>query len=61
MKEVSGFTGNIVFDPSRPEGARQKLLNNKTMIQLGWKPQVDIQKGIEQTFTWYAKERELKK
>ncbi|MDP8265795.1 MAG: GDP-L-fucose synthase [Candidatus Aceula meridiana] len=61
IKEVSGFNGNVVFDPSHPDGAMRKLLDNEPITKLGWVPQVDIQKGIQEAFNCYQQKMEFKK
>ena len=44
-----GFKGKIVFDASRPDGAMRKLLDNRRIIQLGWKAKVGLEEGIRKT------------
>jgi len=61
IKEVSGFNGNVVFDSSHPDGAMRKLLDNESITKLGWSPQVDIQKGIQETYKRYEQKMEFKK
>ena len=47
---IAGFRGRIVFDPSKPDGTMQKLLDNSRLIQLGWKPRVSLDEGIQKTW-----------
>jgi GDP-L-fucose synthase len=53
IKDVSGFKGKIVFDKTRPDGALSKLLDNRRLSKLGWKPKVGLEEGIEKTYKWY--------
>jgi len=54
IAEITGFEGTIVYDKSKPDGAMQKLLDNRRMTQLGWKPKVSLKEGIKKTCQWYA-------
>ena len=46
VREVVGFEGRIVWDPTKPDGMSRKLLDSSRLLALGWRPQVDLQKGI---------------
>ena len=41
-----GFKGRIVFDSSKPDGAKQKLLDSSRINQIGWSSEVDLSSGI---------------
>lgn len=53
IKEIVGFTGEIVFDATQPEGTPRKLLDSSKINALGWQPKVTLRAGIEQTLQWY--------
>ena len=57
IKEVSGYTGKIKFDTSKPDGAMRKLMDNTRMRKLGWKPKIDLEEGIEKTYRWYISQK----
>jgi GDP-L-fucose synthase len=46
VAEVVGYTGKIVFDRSRPDGAPQKLLDVTKLTALGWKATTPIKEGL---------------
>jgi len=50
---VIGFKGEIHFDPSKPDGAPRKLMDSNRINQLGWKPQIDLEKGLLITYQAY--------
>lgn len=50
---VVGFSGQIVFDPSKPDGTPRKLTNVSRLHNLGWDAKVDLQSGIASTYRWY--------
>ncbi len=43
----------IIHDHTQPEGVRTRALDNKKAKKLGWKPEVDLQKGLEATIHWH--------
>ena len=59
IKEIVGFSGNLVFDASKPDGTPRKLLDVSKINNLGWKYKVDLKNGIEKTLEW-AKENDFK-
>lgn len=54
IKEVSGFSGKVVFDADKPDGTIRKLLDHSKIQQLGWQAKVDLKEGIEKTYRWYV-------
>lgn len=49
-----GFTGELAWDTSKPDGTPRKLLDVSRLHKLGWEPQVDLAAGIASTYSWYA-------
>ena len=43
----------LTFNPNYPDGTMRKILDNSHMRRLGWKPRIDIYKGLRQTINWY--------
>lgn len=58
MKDVTGFSGAIRFDPTKPDGTPRKLLDSGRMRALGWSPSVKLEDGLRQTYAWYCKNYE---
>ena len=48
-----GFTGEIAWDPSKPDGTPRKLLSISRLASLGWKPKIDLEDGIRSTYEWW--------
>jgi GDP-L-fucose synthase len=46
VADVIGYGGRLVFDPSRPDGAPQKLLNVSELTRLGWRAKTPLREGI---------------
>lgn len=49
----AGFTGQIVWDTSMPDGMPRKLLDISKISALGFKPRIPLERGIEQTIDEY--------
>ena len=46
IARVVGFEGNHVYDPSKPNGTPRKLMDSSRLFATGWKPSIDLEKGI---------------
>ena len=49
ISEVVGFEGKIIWDSSKPDGTPRKFLDSSRIRSFGWKPEISLQKGLEQT------------
>lgn len=54
LKRITGFTGQLEFDPSKPDGMERKWLDVTKMEQLGWRAKTPLEAGIRQTYSWFA-------
>jgi GDP-L-fucose synthase len=52
VARVVGIQIEIVFDRSKPDGTPRKLLDCTRLQALGWKPQISLKDGIQQTYQW---------
>jgi len=53
IKKITGFTGEIVWDASKPDGTPRKLLDVSRLHNLGWKHQINLPNGILSTYEFY--------
>jgi len=58
VQSVVGYSGRIVFDPSKPDGTPVKQLDVSRLRDLGWKAQVSLAEGLQRTYSWYCKEKQ---
>ena len=54
VKEVTGFQGALLFDPTKPDGTPRKLQDVSRMKDLGWEATVPLKEGIRRTYDWYV-------
>jgi GDP-L-fucose synthase len=53
VQRTVGFSGNLVFDTTKPDGTPRKLLNISRLTALGWRAQIGLDDGIESTYAWF--------
>jgi GDP-L-fucose synthase len=58
VKKVTGFRGEIVLDPSRPDGTPRKLTDISRIRAEGWEPKIDLETGIRGTYEWFCEKYE---
>ncbi len=54
VARVTGFSGRIETDPSRPDGTPRKLLDVSRLSGLGWQSRIGLSEGLEQTYRWFV-------
>lgn len=56
VRDVVGYEGDIVWDSSKPDGSPKKMMDSSKILDLGWKPEVDLKSGIRKAYEWYLSE-----
>lgn len=51
--DAVGFTGEVCFDASKPDGTMRKLISVDKLHRLGWSHKVEIADGVKKLFEWY--------
>ena len=55
IKEIMNFSGEIIFDSSKPDGNPRKLLDSSLINSYGWESKVDLEEGLKITYKWFLK------
>ena len=55
IAKVVGFTGDIIFDTSKPDGPPRKLLDISLIKAMDWNPRIDLHEGLKSTYAWFIK------
>ncbi len=50
IRKIIRYKGNFKFDISKPDGTPKKLLDISKINELGWKPKISLDEGIEKTY-----------
>ena len=53
VAKVTGFTGRISTDPTKPDGAMRKLMDVGRLSQMGWSASIELEQGLTNTYEWY--------
>lgn len=54
IKDVVGFEGEIIWDDSKPDGTPRKLMDVTKLEQLGFKPKIQLEEGIQSTYEEFS-------
>ncbi|MDH4229804.1 MAG: GDP-L-fucose synthase [Nitrospirota bacterium] len=58
VQKITGFSGDIVWDASKPDGTPRKLLDTSKLTALGWTPRIGLEDGVRQSAADFHAERE---
>jgi GDP-L-fucose synthase len=53
IAKVIGYSGEIRWDTSKPNGTPRKVLNIEKIKYFGWEPNIDLYSGITKTYEWF--------
>lgn len=54
IAKVTGFTGTLSFDTSKPDGAPRKLMDVSRLKALGWQATISLEDGLNDAYAWYV-------
>lgn len=54
VAQVVGYQGSLAFDDKKPDGTPRKRLDVSRLSQLGWRPGISLQEGLQQTYGAYV-------
>ncbi|MEP7241163.1 MAG: GDP-L-fucose synthase [Devosia sp.] len=50
---VVGYGGDLIHDRTKPDGAPRKLLSSARLNAMNWRPRVQLEQGISETYQWF--------
>ena len=53
VARVTGFSGSIRFDATRPDGTPRKLMDVSRLAQMGWRASIPLRRGVAETYAWF--------
>jgi len=57
ISKAVGFSGEMIWDSSKPDGTMRKVLDSSKIANLGWKPLISLDQGIASTVEWYLQNK----
>jgi GDP-L-fucose synthase len=61
VADVTGYTGIIKFDQSKPDGSLRKWLSSERLNRLGWKPEHELEEGLSRAYLDFCSQQDLMK
>ncbi len=58
IQAVVGFTGDIIWDSTKPNGTLRKLMDVRKVKALGWEPNVNLKDGLIDTYQWFIEHKD---
>ncbi len=58
LAKVTGFTGRLVFDTSKPDGTPRKLMDVSRLKGLGWMATIALEDGLRDAYRWFLDHQE---
>lgn len=55
VANVTGFSGKISTDPTKPDGTMRKLMDVSRLANMGWTACIELERGLSDTYQWYLK------
>lgn len=53
VAKIVGYAGEIKTDPTKPDGTPRKLLDSSRLLEMGWKPEITMETGLQDLYQWY--------
>lgn len=53
VASVTGFSGRILTDPTKPDGTMRKLMDVSRLAQMGWRARIELADGVAETYRWF--------
>jgi len=54
IKRLTGFSGEISFDPSKPDGTMRKTINTGLLKKLGYRHKFNLADGLAEAYAYYT-------
>jgi GDP-L-fucose synthase len=61
IKEVVGYSGELQFDASKPDGMPLKSLDSGPLLEMGWRPANSLREGLAITYKWFLENKHERK
>jgi len=53
MAKAIGYSGQIVTDATKPDGAPRKLMDVIRLKSMGWQAKIALEDGVSETYSWF--------
>lgn len=56
IRDITGYRGDIITDPTKPDGMMRRLCDSTRLHELGWRSSVPLRAGLEKLYKWYLEQ-----
>ena len=60
VADVTGFKGKLGFDTTKPDGTMRKLMDVSRLADMGWRAQIDLKDGLQETYNWFLNQDSIR-
>jgi len=53
VAKVTGYSGAITQDTTKPDGTMRKLMNVGRLADMGWTARIGLEQGLSETYQWF--------
>lgn len=53
VAQITGFTGRITTDSTKPDGTMRKLMDVSRLARMGWQARITLETGLLETYEWF--------
>lgn len=53
VAKITGYSGKIITDPTKPDGTMRKLMDVRRLARMGWHARIEMEQGLADTYEWY--------
>ena len=53
VAKITGYSGRIVTDATKPDGAPRKLMDVTRLKSMGWQAKIALEDGVSETYSWF--------
>jgi GDP-L-fucose synthase len=58
VAKVTGFTGRLTFDATKPDGTPRKLMDVSRLAALGWRASISLEDGLRDAYRWFLEHKD---
>ena len=58
VAKITGYDGQILTDPTKPDGTMRKLMDVTRLENMGWSATIGLEDGIAQTYSWFLEHQQ---
>ncbi len=57
IARITGYSGRLVWDTSKPDGTPRKLMDVSRLAALGWRARIGLEDGLRDAYRWFIEHR----